>query len=105
MHNYSSCFQIKIVNFESTNFLGLLGGAPAGTALFATGLRTALGRTPGRLPLATLLGNRTYLAAHRAPRDTLRVVGLISVVHLIGNAVRPKLDAKVCAAVGTRASV
>lgn len=56
MHNYSSCFQIKIVNFESTNFLGLLGGAPAGTALFATGLRTALGRTPGRLPLATLLG-------------------------------------------------
>ena len=48
-----------------TNFLGvivvatLLGTAPAGTALLAaTLLRTALGRTPGRLPLAALLGGR-----------------------------------------------
>ena len=46
-----------------TNFLGvivvatLLGTAPAGTALLAaTLLRTALGRTPGCLLLATLLG-------------------------------------------------
>ena len=42
-------------------FLGivatLLGRAPAGTALLAAALlRAALGRPPGRLPLAALLG-------------------------------------------------
>ena len=56
MRNNGSPFHIIIFCFEGTSFLGLLGGAPAGTALFATGLRTALGRTSGRLPLASLLG-------------------------------------------------
>ena len=46
-----------------TNFLGvllvaLLGLAPAGTALLTSLLRTTLGRTAGRLPLAALLGGR-----------------------------------------------
>ena len=47
----------------------LLGLAPAGTALLAALLRTALGGTPGRLPLAALLGGglparRTSLGRH-----------------------------------------
>ena len=36
----------------------LLGPAPAGTALGATLLRAALGRTTGRLPLSALLRGR-----------------------------------------------
>ena len=47
----------------------LLGLAPAGTALLAALLRAALGRPPGRLPLAALLGGclpagRTSLGRH-----------------------------------------
>ena len=56
----------------------LLGPAPAGTALGATLLRAAPGRTPGpagRLPLATLPGGRlsargTSLRGHGSMRNT-----------------------------------
>ena len=53
----------RAIFLRRTNCLGviiaaLLGLAPAGTALLAALLRAALGGTPGRLPLATLLGGR-----------------------------------------------
>jgi hypothetical protein len=65
-----------------TNDLGvvtaLLGLAPAGTALLAALLRAALGRAPGRLPLAALLGGRlparrTSLGRHGAIDWRLRM--------------------------------
>ena len=63
-------------------FLGivatLLGLAPAGTALLAALLRAALGRPPGRLPLATLLGGGlpargTSLGRHGSKDGRLRI--------------------------------
>ena len=63
-------------------FLGivttLLGLAPAGTALLAALLRAALGRPPGRLPLATLLGGGlpargTSLGRHGSNDGRLRM--------------------------------
>ena len=54
--------QIVHRQHQRTTILGivaaLLGGTPAGTALLAALLRAALGRPPGRLPLAALLGGR-----------------------------------------------
>ena len=72
----------ELVCKRRTNDLGviaaLLGLAPAGTALLAALLRTALGRTPGRLPLAALLGGRlparrTSLGRHGAIDWRLRM--------------------------------
>ena len=45
-------------NFLGVLLFALLGLAPAGAALLTSLLRTTLGRTPGRLPLAALLGGR-----------------------------------------------
>ena len=66
------------LNPRCTSCLGLLGRTPAGTALFATLLRTALGRTPGCLLLATLLGRGlpargTSLGSHGSTDWRLRV--------------------------------